>query len=229
MASTLNQAMSTLGAVTPATRAKAEATWLACHLALGRAPGVLWGKGSSSEHATGRAVDFMVTQHGAGLDSAMGRWITDYLLTKASDWDLAWVIWAQRLYYPDGSSYLMEDRGSTTENHYDHPHAYWRSDRLITGTKPAPSITDRLEDDDMALTDQDKQDIARMAAEKLLEHEVMQTNGKPARILDIMVATLPTTEDIVDKLLTHPVEMPDGKQARVIDILARLLPAIAEG
>ena len=192
MASTLNQAMSTLGAVTDATRAKAEATWLACHLALGRAPGVLWGKGSSSEHATGRAVDFMVTHHGHGLDAEMGRWITDYLLAKASDWDLAWVIWAQRLYYPDGSSYLMEDRGSTTENHYDHPHAYWRSDRLITGTKPAPSITDRLEDD-MQLTDK----VQLANGETTYAEAIRLNDANQQRLIADLVALKDLVQDVI--------------------------------
>ena len=214
MASTLNQAMSTLGAVTDATRAKAEATWLACHLALGRAPGVLWGKGSSSEHATGRAVDFMVTQHGAGLDSAMGRWITDYLLAKASDWDLAWVIWAQRLYYPDGSSYLMEDRGSTTENHYDHPHAYWRSDRLITGTKPAPSITDRLEDDMPKLTDT----VTLANGETTYAEAIRLNDANQQRLIGDLVAVKKT----VDELLAREAQWAPANFAAIMQRLDQL-------
>ena len=214
MASTLNQAMSTLGAVTDATRAKAEATWLACHLALGRAPGVLWGKGSSSEHATGRAVDFMVTQHGAGLDSVMGRWITDYLLAKASDWDLAWVIWAQRLYYPDGSSYLMEDRGSTTENHYDHPHAYWRSDRLITGTKPAPSITDRLEDDMPKLTDK----VMLANGETTYAEAIRLNDANQQRLIGDLVAVKKT----VDELLAREAQWAPANFAAIMQRLDQL-------
>ena len=152
------QAMSTLGAVTLATRAKAQQVMDYCRAEFGRNPGVLWGKDSNpanSEHYSGRAVDFMITHHGRGIDSDLGNAITRYLLARAADWDLAWVIWAQRLYYPDGTSYLMEDRGSTTNNHYDHPHAYFRSDRLITGSKTTPSYTDRQtqEEDDMQLTD----------------------------------------------------------------------------
>ena len=214
MASTLNQAMSTLGAVTDATRAKAEATWLACHLALGRAPGVLWGKGSSSEHATGRAVDFMVTQHGAGLDSVMGRWITDYLLAKASDWDLAWVIWAQRLYYPDGSSYLMEDRGSTTENHYDHPHAYWRSDRLITGTKPAPSITDRLEDDMPKLTDK----VTLANGETTYAEAIRLNDANQQRLIGDLVAV----KETVDELLAREAQWAPANFAAIMQRLDQL-------
>ena len=214
MASTLNQAMSTLGAVTDATRAKAEATWLACHLALGRAPGVLWGKGSSSEHATGRAVDFMVTQHGAGLDSAMGRWITDYLLAKASDWDLAWVIWAQRLYYPDGSSYLMEDRGSTTENHYDHPHAYWRSDRLITGTKPAPSITDHLEDDMPKLDDK----VTLANGETTYAEAIRLNDANQQRLIGDLVAV----KETVDELLAREAEWAPANFAAIMQRLDQL-------
>ena len=214
MASTLNQAMSTLGAITDATRAKAEATWLACHLALGRNPGVLWGKGSSSEHATGRAVDFMVTQHGAGLDSAMGRWITDYLLAKASDWDLAWVIWAQRLYYPDGSSYLMEDRGSTTENHYDHPHAYWRSDRLITGTKPAPSITDRLEDDMPKLTDT----VTLANGETTYAEAIRLNDANQQRLISDLVAV----KETVDELLAREAEWAPANFAAIMQRLDQI-------
>ena len=159
------QAMSTLGAVTLATRAKAQQVMDYCRAEFGRNPGVLWGKDSNpanSEHYSGRAVDFMITHHGRGVDSDLGDAITRYLLARAADWDLAWVIWAQRLYYPDGTSYLMEDRGSTTNNHRDHPHAYWRSDRLITGSRPVPNYTDRQsqEEDDMPITQQDADLIA---------------------------------------------------------------------
>ena len=115
--------------VTTGTATKAKLIMDYVYLTLGRVPGVVWGYAEGAEHGTGRALDFMVSQHGwNGLDSQMGDLITSYVISRAAEWHLNWVIWAQRLYYPDGSSYLMEDRGSITQNHFDHPHVFFASD-----------------------------------------------------------------------------------------------------
>ncbi|QFG10035.1 tape measure protein [Mycobacterium phage IdentityCrisis] len=71
------------------------------------------------EHSTGRALDVMV-----GDDRAKGDAVKDFALANASAIDLKWVIWRQRLYYPGGGGYDMEDRGSPTANHMDHVHIF---------------------------------------------------------------------------------------------------------
>ena len=140
------KAMSTLGNVTPNTRKKALAVLRHCQETLGRAPGVLWGSGSSSEHVSGRAIDFMVTQHGMGVDTEMGNVIAEFVLAHGLDWGLGWVIWRQRI-YPASGTYLenpkggwrtMEDRGSTTQNHMDHPHVYFETDTYSNGASVVP-------------------------------------------------------------------------------------------
>ena len=210
------QAMSTLGAVTLATRAKAQQVMDYCRAEFGRNPGVLWGKDSNpanSEHYSGRAVDFMITHHGRGIDSDLGNAITRYLLARAADWDLAWVIWAQRLYYPDGTSYLMEDRGSTTNNHYDHPHAYFRSDRLITGSKTTPSYTDRQtqEDDDMPITDADIERIAKRTAQIIIEgHQITRPDQHSATLGQHVADIAQTCVALRDGDLPV-IERPDGE------------------
>ena len=139
------QALSTLGNVTANTRAKAISVMDHCQATLGRTPGVLWGMGSGSEHGTGRAIDFMTSQNGRGLDDELGDCIANYLLAHGTEFGLAWIIWKQRI-YPGGGSFVayagynanpnggwrpMEDRGSTTKNHYDHVHAMFGVDTAI--------------------------------------------------------------------------------------------------
>ena len=71
------------------------------------------------EHSSGRALDVMV-----GNDSAKGDAITQFAIANASKIGLKWVIWKQAMHYPDGRVEPMEDRGSPTQNHMDHPHIF---------------------------------------------------------------------------------------------------------
>ena len=79
----------------------------------------MWGMGSSSEHATGRALDLMVR------NEAAGDWIRNYIWTNRKRLRLQHVIWEQHItstVTQPGVRRKMEDRGSVTENHYDHVH-----------------------------------------------------------------------------------------------------------
>lgn len=69
------------------------------------------------EHQTGEAVDLMV-----GKNAGLGDQIKDYLMKNAAALGVQYVIWKQHLWRPDGSGYDMPDRGSPTENHFDHAH-----------------------------------------------------------------------------------------------------------
>lgn len=71
------------------------------------------------EHSTGRALDVMV-----GNDTKKGDAITQWAISNASALDVKWVIWKQAMHYPDGRVVPMEDRGSPTQNHMDHPHIF---------------------------------------------------------------------------------------------------------
>lgn len=69
-------------------------------------------------HPSGNALDYMVLS-----DAALGDAIAQY---NIDNWDILgveYIIWQQRiLTAPDGSWEWMADRGSITQNHYDHVH-----------------------------------------------------------------------------------------------------------
>lgn len=122
-------ALDFLGTVPAGTRARA-AEILEAVEAAGHTIHHVWGIGTSSEHATGRAVDFMVytrDEHGTatGIDTAAGDFIRDYVWTHRARLGLIHVIWDQTILSTRVSPGLirpMSDRGSATENHKDHDH-----------------------------------------------------------------------------------------------------------
>ncbi len=79
-----------------------------------RAPG-----GRPSDHHHGNAIDVMT--HG---DRAMGNKVKDYFIQNARELGVKYVIYEQRIYSAANNwqGRLMEDRGSPTQNHMDHPH-----------------------------------------------------------------------------------------------------------
>jgi hypothetical protein len=84
----------------------------------------MWGMGSSSEHATGRALDFMVR------NEAAGDWIRNYIWKNRQRLRLQHVIWEQHItstVTQPGVRRKMADRGSVTENHMDHVHVLFFS------------------------------------------------------------------------------------------------------
>ena len=71
------------------------------------------------EHASGKALDIMTS------DVALGTAIAEFLQAHASELHLYDVIWRQHIWTPERASEgwrAMEDRGSSTANHYDHVH-----------------------------------------------------------------------------------------------------------
>ena len=80
--------------------------------------------GDSGDHGKGLAIDFMVP-----VSSALGDQIADYAIQNMVSRGINYIIWKQRFYAPYDSKYgpaytwnPMPDRGSVTENHYDHVH-----------------------------------------------------------------------------------------------------------
>ena len=80
--------------------------------------------GDSGDHGKGLAIDFMVP-----VSSALGDQIADYAIQNVASRGISYIIWKQRFYAPYPSKYgpaytwnPMPDRGSITENHYDHVH-----------------------------------------------------------------------------------------------------------
>ena len=80
--------------------------------------------GDSGDHGKGLAIDFMVP-----VSSALGDQIAEYAVQNMASRGINYIIWKQRFYAPYDSKYgpaytwnPMPDRGSVTENHYDHVH-----------------------------------------------------------------------------------------------------------
>ena len=80
--------------------------------------------GDTGDHGKGLAIDFMVPQ-----SSALGDQVAAYAVANVASKNISYIIWKQRFYSPYASIYgpaytwnLMPDRGSITENHYDHVH-----------------------------------------------------------------------------------------------------------
>ena len=80
--------------------------------------------GDPGDHGKGLAIDFMVP-----VSSALGDQIADYAIQNMASRGINYIIWKQRFYAPYASKYgpaytwnPMPDRGSVTENHYDHVH-----------------------------------------------------------------------------------------------------------
>ncbi|HFN6953830.1 TPA: LysM peptidoglycan-binding domain-containing protein [Streptococcus pneumoniae] len=78
----------------------------------------------SGDHGKGLAIDFMVPER-----SELGDKIAEYAIQNMASRGISYIIWKQRFYAPFDSKYgpantwnPMPDRGSVTENHYDHVH-----------------------------------------------------------------------------------------------------------
>lgn len=136
-------AMSYLGSVTSNTRTKCDEVLNALRSSTEKELTHVWGKAVSGEHATGRALDFMVFR-----DRAAGEWIASYLTRNANRLGVAWVIWQQAFWSVNPGKYgparqwnPMENRGNDTQNHKDHVHVLFASDSYTatdSSTPPPP-------------------------------------------------------------------------------------------
>ena len=80
--------------------------------------------GDSGDHGKGLAIDFMVPE-----SSELGDKVAEYAIQNIASRGISYIIWKQRFYATFDSKYgpantwnPMPDRGSVTENHYDHVH-----------------------------------------------------------------------------------------------------------
>ncbi|MCT2965155.1 LysM peptidoglycan-binding domain-containing protein [Streptococcus thermophilus] len=81
-------------------------------------------EGDPQDHGKGRAVDVMVP-----VDSEVGNQVAQYAVDNIANAGISYVIYRQHFYAPVDNIYgpantwnQMPDRGSITENHYDHVH-----------------------------------------------------------------------------------------------------------
>ncbi|WP_119726627.1 coiled-coil domain-containing protein [Thermomonospora amylolytica] len=82
--------------------------------------------GDPLDHGSGRACDFMESTAGRMPSSdrlAHGDAVAQYAINNASRLGIKYIIWKQRIYDLRSPGWkTMSDRGSITQNHYDHVH-----------------------------------------------------------------------------------------------------------
>jgi hypothetical protein len=100
-----------LGAVKTHVRRAAEL--LGCRFGEPQMHGVA-GRAGTSDHPSGKAVDFMV-------DRSAGDGLAACALRNKDSLGITYVIWRQRINFGNGWK-PMEDRGGVTANHFDHVH-----------------------------------------------------------------------------------------------------------
>lgn len=126
---------SKVGGISSPTMSKATEIVDAAHKA-GHRIRFVWGMGSSAEHRTGRALDIMVYDHAAG------EFVRNYVWTHRERLRLTHVIWAQTItstVNQPGKRRQMADRGSVTENHFDHNHIWFLDDKAYVPPNNAPA------------------------------------------------------------------------------------------
>jgi hypothetical protein len=75
-------------------------------------------RSGDTDHATGNAVDIMIS-------GDTGWAIAEFLRANYAEFDISYIIYSQQIWSVERSGEgwrAMEDRGSTTANHYDHVH-----------------------------------------------------------------------------------------------------------
>ncbi|MFE3455903.1 hypothetical protein ACFXKD_00030 [Nocardiopsis aegyptia] len=92
-----------------------------------------WRDEPTSDHGHGQAIDYMLAADGdmpTPQMSAQGIVVVDYLTANAEQFNVKGLIYQQRIWNPNKQSVgpwqevslPMDDRGSITENHFDHVH-----------------------------------------------------------------------------------------------------------
>ncbi len=80
----------------------------------------------SSDHPNGRALDIMIPSY--KTNKGLGDRIAQFAIDNAGTYKIKYVIWRQRNYtITRGKWVAMADRGSDTQNHYDHVHVSFLS------------------------------------------------------------------------------------------------------
>lgn len=73
-------------------------------------------------HPNGLALDVMIPNWDTAEGRALGDRVVNFLIRNQKPLGLDHIIWRQQMIQPDGSSSKMDDRGSATQNHFDHVH-----------------------------------------------------------------------------------------------------------
>lgn len=87
------------------------------------------------DHPSGRALDVMTY-----TDQALGDKVLNYLFDNNGFFKMQYAIWKQAMWYKKGAPQPMADRGSPTQNHMDHVHAYFEPSPRATGSETYPNL-----------------------------------------------------------------------------------------
>ncbi|MBF4554383.1 peptidoglycan DD-metalloendopeptidase family protein [Corynebacterium suicordis] len=74
------------------------------------------------DHPSGRAADIMIPNSESAEGKKLGDSIKDYLFANKDAFHIEYMIWRQTYIPSDGAPNPMGDRGSPTQNHFDHVH-----------------------------------------------------------------------------------------------------------
>ncbi|RFZ07579.1 hypothetical protein DSM43518_03321 [Mycobacterium marinum] len=73
-------------------------------------------------HPNGLAIDVMIPNYNSAEGKALGDRVLAFAMRNAAKYGLDHAIWRQTMYTQGSSPRGMENRGSDTQNHYDHVH-----------------------------------------------------------------------------------------------------------
>ena len=74
------------------------------------------------DHPSGRAADIMIPNYETAEGKSLGDAINKYILDNKDFFAVEYTIWRQQYTPATGEGNQMEDRGSPTQNHFDHVH-----------------------------------------------------------------------------------------------------------
>lgn len=74
------------------------------------------------DHPSGRAVDVMIPNWETSAGQELGTRVKDWIWANREAFNVEYMIWQQTYIPSSGTANVMEDRGSPTQNHYDHVH-----------------------------------------------------------------------------------------------------------
>lgn len=74
------------------------------------------------DHPSGEAIDVMIPGWNTKSGVMLGNRIKDFVMRNARPLHVDYAIWRQAMWYPGRAPQGMGDRGSPTQNHYDHVH-----------------------------------------------------------------------------------------------------------
>jgi hypothetical protein len=111
-----------MGVISPNTQA-------AANFIRGRWPvssiGILGQRANASDHPWGKALDAMIPNYRSPAGITMGNQIAQHFVQNPNQFGTKYVIWRGMINSGKGWR-QMEDRGSDTANHLDHPHISFR-------------------------------------------------------------------------------------------------------